>query len=409
MSFKQITLESIFKSSESICDEIIENKSLLQKIVKLSTIILLCSGIYGIVMGMQHSPAQALSSFFKVPLLFTITLSICVPALHFVGLLLGSRIEFLQSLTVLLMGIAITAVMLFAFASISLFFYYTGSSYRFLLILHVIMFAISGLSGLHSINKNFKYLQSSRLKEKNVRFGLLQIWMILYMFVGTQTAFVLSPFVGKEKEFFLFHHPRGNFYSYMLDTVLDSQSPLNPKKAERLIAKRSMEALEALHSKDFQKFSSFLHPDKGVILQPDKDRLSGNIQLSKKQFLYAHSENTVFKFQRQSKSDLDKKRKYTGRKKKLKTTFTFLEYYENFLNDTDYRQSQHIAYNEYIMADARKLRLNDNRSASIITVEYNMPGSRMKDGRWRSLLIVFSRYNDEFFITKICNLKEEKK
>ncbi|HVJ82157.1 MAG TPA: actin-binding WH2 domain-containing protein, partial [Planctomycetia bacterium] len=60
----------------------------------------------------------------------------------------------------MLTGIAVTCVMLAAFAPISLFFLLTGSEYEFLLVLHVAIFAFCGLAGLISAHRNFTTLRA---------------------------------------------------------------------------------------------------------------------------------------------------------------------------------------------------------------------------------------------------------
>jgi hypothetical protein len=165
--------------------------------------------------------------------------------LHFTGLLLGSRILFAQTLCVLLAGIALTCTFLGAFAPISAFFLFSGSSYEFLLLLHVGIFACCGTVGLISVKQNMvgiSWLLCNRSPQddseadwKNVAnfpdvgmehaqhrtSKLLMLWFLLYMFIGSQTAFLLSPFVGREQQFMLFASDKGDFFSYVLKTFGD--------------------------------------------------------------------------------------------------------------------------------------------------------------------------------------------
>ena len=45
--------------------------------------------------------------------------------------------------------------------------------------------------------------------------------MLLYMFVGSQMAYVLSPFVGKEQQFIFLYRGKGNFYSHVFQAIAD--------------------------------------------------------------------------------------------------------------------------------------------------------------------------------------------
>ena len=229
-----LNLETVFKDREGLRRQIQEEKKLYDICTSLALLILLCSTLYGFTMGFHHSGKQALSASLKVPLLFFATLLVSMPTLHFIGLLFGSRISFRQTLTVLLWGLGQTGVLLLAFAPISLFFLLSGSSYPFLLLMHVGVFAFAGGAGLFTIADNIRYLRSelkaeiqnqdenkeSREKNSNTT-RLLWLWMFLYMFVGTQMAYLLSPFIGKTKEFMFFYQGKGNFYSHILESLFD--------------------------------------------------------------------------------------------------------------------------------------------------------------------------------------------
>ena len=262
---QRINLDSIFKNAGEITTEIAASQAAPRRILRFLLIILICGSIYGATMGIAHSWQQALSSAFKVPLLYLLTLLICIPTLHFIGLFLGSRITFTQSVSVLLLGISANAALLLGFATISLFFFITGSSYRFLLLMHVVVFMISGAAGLISIRRSFRQLSAEAGLPAPGRFNLLQVWMVLYMFVGTQMAFVLGPFVGKEPEFYWFHHARGNFYSYVLHTIYERYSDrIEPDKAKDLVSEPAALALNALKHRDYARLSRFVHPTRGV-------------------------------------------------------------------------------------------------------------------------------------------------
>src|SRR5262249_6957345 len=138
----------------------IQKVAIRPKLLSLTLYAVCCSALYGVTMGMNHSVLQAAVSAVKVPVLFLLTLLICLPTLHFIGLLFGSTIRFSQSLTVLLAGIALNCILLAAFAPISLLFLASGSDYRFLLLMHVAIFAFCGAAGLYSVQRNFVYIRS---------------------------------------------------------------------------------------------------------------------------------------------------------------------------------------------------------------------------------------------------------
>ena len=220
----QITSESIFTQSRDLCDDLIAYRELRGKLVRLVGYALVSTALYGVTMGAYHSPLQAAVSAVKVPMLFLLTLAICLPTLHFVGLLFGSPVRLSQSFTVLLTGICQTSVLLGAFAPIALFFLVSQSSYAFLLLMHVAIFTFCGLAGLASVHKNFNYIRSE-VQETPMYSStgqLLKIWMLLYMFVGTQMAYNLAPFINRSGPVTLFNTLGGNFYSYVWDVIGES-------------------------------------------------------------------------------------------------------------------------------------------------------------------------------------------
>jgi hypothetical protein len=210
----QLNVESVFREADRFCAEVSARADLGRKVLLLSLYALGGSALYGLTMGMSHSLAQAVSSAVKVPTLFLLTLLICLPTLHFIGLLFGSRIGLAQSLVVLLAGIAMTSILLAAFAPISLLFLASGSDYAFLLFLHVAIFAFCGAAGLWSVTRNYARLRAAASAAGAGPDHVMKVWVFLYMFVGTQTAFVLSPFVGRG-EFQLFGAQKKNFYTYL--------------------------------------------------------------------------------------------------------------------------------------------------------------------------------------------------
>jgi hypothetical protein len=212
----ELTLESVFRDAPRLCDETARGESLISKTTALALFATAGGAVYGLTMGMNQSLTQALVAAVKVPLLFGVTLAICLPTLHFVGLLFGSTLRFTQTLTILLAGMALTCTLLGAFTPISLLFLVSGAGYRFLLGLHCVVFTFSGLAGLRSIHQSFDRV--ANLGASGGR-SVLRAWTALYMLVGAQTAFVLSPFLARESTFYLLNPHRGSVFAYLLDVL----------------------------------------------------------------------------------------------------------------------------------------------------------------------------------------------
>ncbi len=176
--------------------------------------------LYGAVMGatnllqgseldLPHKLMQIGVSALKVPVLFLLTCAIVLPPIYVSNAFVGSRLSFRQMLAVLLSALAVTTTVLASMATVALFFALTSQSYDFLKLLHVLFFVYAGLAGLAYQRRCLRELMPAGASTG----GLWVLWLVLYMFVGTQLAWVLRPFVGDPGTHFQVFRPRsGNFY-----------------------------------------------------------------------------------------------------------------------------------------------------------------------------------------------------
>ena len=125
-----------------------------------SAIALAC---YGAVLGVFHSPLMALTSALKLPLLFLVTLAICLPTLYLFNLVFGARLSVRQSLALVMVAITVTSMLAVAFAPISLFFLITAPDYGFFKLLNVAILALSALVGLRFLTSGMQVLNDHGL------------------------------------------------------------------------------------------------------------------------------------------------------------------------------------------------------------------------------------------------------
>ena len=189
------------------------------------------AGLYGAVMGatnllqgsemlLRHKLLMILVTAVKVPVLYLLTLAIILLPIYVSNAFVGARLQFRQMLALLLTSVAIMATLLASMATVAFFFALTSRTYDFIKLLHVLFFAYAGLAGLGYLARGLKAisapLQRSSSERGTIRHTpqwLFLGWLLLYMFVGTQLAWVLRPFVGSPTEKFQVFRPRyGNFY-----------------------------------------------------------------------------------------------------------------------------------------------------------------------------------------------------
>jgi len=177
---------------------------------------------YGAVLGSTHSMVQALSSAIKLPLLFLATMIICIPTLYVFSLLFGSNQRLSQTVAIVLSAITIKSVLLLSLAPITFFFLLTtNGGYQFFKLLNVFFFSIAGVTGMVILVQGIRQIASSAeetgTKSRNL---ILYLWILLYMFVGSQMAWTLRPFVGYPgAKFEIIRELGGNFYADIFRSI----------------------------------------------------------------------------------------------------------------------------------------------------------------------------------------------
>lgn len=170
--------------------------------------------LFGAVIGSKHSLFQALASAFKLPLLFLITLVVCLPALYFFFTIFESSLNLTQHFALALSAVTMTSVVLMALTPVMLFFMITTNSYQFFKLLNVAMFGVAGVVGLFQLTQGVWLLSANDRRGLRLRQNLLRLWLVLFAFVGSQLAWTLRPFFGApDTPFELFRGLGGNFYT----------------------------------------------------------------------------------------------------------------------------------------------------------------------------------------------------
>ncbi len=143
-----LIIERILRDRESIWKQIGEERDLGRltgQMLASSAISLAC---YGAVLGASHSFAMSGISAVKLPLLFLMTLAICLPTLYLFNLVFGARLQVRQALALVMVTVTVTSVLSLAFAPIALFFRITAHSYQFYKMLNVAILALTAIVGL---------------------------------------------------------------------------------------------------------------------------------------------------------------------------------------------------------------------------------------------------------------------
>lgn len=207
----------LLREREYIFEKIYQEEDLNSQIKFFAIYSLLFSFTYGIAVGMYSGYWQIISSGIKVPLMLFGTLTVCLPALFTFNILLGSKLSFRQTLSTLLISTYLISIIMVSFAPILLFFTFSTNNHSFFSLINLLFCIISGGFGINILWKCLHFLTIKSGYDPN--FVIIKIWTVIYMFVGTQFAWLLRPFIGDRGNFILFRPIEGNFYIYVLQVI----------------------------------------------------------------------------------------------------------------------------------------------------------------------------------------------
>jgi hypothetical protein len=228
-----LVIERILRDRTGLWTQILEERELGRLIGQLCLSSAAALACYGAVLGASNSFLQALSSAVKLPVMFLVTIAICMPTLYLFNLVFGARLSIKQAVALVLVAVSVISALSLAFAPISLFFLVTAPDYEFYKLLNVVILALTGVVGLTVLLDGMRSLNKHAVpastppgaqpgpQEPRVNMTLLRIWVLLFGFVGTQLAWTLRPFLGSPSEKFqVFRALEGNFYVNIVETVV---------------------------------------------------------------------------------------------------------------------------------------------------------------------------------------------
>ncbi|GAA4211724.1 hypothetical protein [Actinocatenispora rupis] len=271
-----LVIERILRDRAGIWQQIVEERDLRRLSGQMLASSAIALAAYGAVLGASSGWQQAVSSAVKLPLLFLITLVICLPTLYLFNLVFGSRLSIRQAVALVSTAVTVLSMLSVAFAPISLFFLITAPNYAFYKLLNVGILVLTAIVGLRFLVAGMRAMNIAANplpepapqptpqpvpvpqpepvavgagaahpaaqqphpngtvpvpmphpagarpvpQQKSASMGLLYVWIVVFGFVGTQLAWTLRPFVGSPGEgFALFRHIEGNFYVDIVRTL----------------------------------------------------------------------------------------------------------------------------------------------------------------------------------------------
>ncbi len=206
-------LISLLRDRQTFLDEIRQGVRLQSKIIALLVCSSLFFAIYGAIIGLYHSIPQSLSAAIKLPCLYLLTLLICLPTLYIFNIFFGSSRSLTQHFIIVLTAASVISALLLGFAPVTLFFLITTDNYQFFKLLNVAIFILTGVIGVNFLYQGMRLISEADTEGQGTRTKILQFWLVLYGFVGSQLGWVIRPIFGNTQQpFVLFREMQGNIY-----------------------------------------------------------------------------------------------------------------------------------------------------------------------------------------------------
>jgi hypothetical protein len=191
----------------------------------------MCMGVYALFRPGGPEYRQVIAAAVKVPALFLLTLLVTFPSLYVFGTLLGARLGIGELLRLVVYALGVLLAVLAAFGPIVAFFSVTTTSYPFVVLLNVAVFAAAGAFGMSFLQRTLQRLAAVRAAPPAEPEGVVVLdqpgerrpavarpvprvspvfyaWMVLFGVVGAQMGWVLRPFVGSPDVPFAWFRPR---------------------------------------------------------------------------------------------------------------------------------------------------------------------------------------------------------
>jgi hypothetical protein len=174
-------------------------------IALLLGIAVLCSLIYGVVVGTFSGGGQLWGAPVKITAGLLISALICLPSLYIFSCLSGSEARLVEVFGLVAGLLSLMTVLLIGFAPVAWVFSQSTDSVAAMGALHLVFWLISTYFGLRFLQAGFNHLSAQTNSG-------LKVWTVIFLLVALQMTTALRPMVGPagpfppaEKKFFLSH------------------------------------------------------------------------------------------------------------------------------------------------------------------------------------------------------------
>lgn len=184
---------AILKAQGAVIRDVAQERRLVRTIASLFGASLLFTALYGAILGLFQPGLQTLFAAAKLPIVVLGTALLCTPTFFVFNSILGSRLSFGQTVAIVLLMVTAAALILVAFAPIAWLFTMTTGGVTFLTGLHLLVFLIAIVFGIHVLRTTRTYLNYLNLSHTPIHAPFLRAWYVIVLFVALQMAYVFRP------------------------------------------------------------------------------------------------------------------------------------------------------------------------------------------------------------------------
>lgn len=271
-----------FQDKEAFLEKITHEKDAPAIIQTQFFLLVIFAFLYGFVMGIYNGWLQAVTSGFKVPTLFLLSILICFPAFFMVQYILGSKLKFYPMLAIVLTGFVLMSAIMISFSPIAIFFLITSTNYDFIKLLHVAIIGFGGIFGMRTIVEALRFSCEKKNVYPKIGVKIFQFWIVILAFVGMQLAWNLRPFIGsKDQPFQLLRKQESNFYLAVLQSMGRLLS-VSEAESDRQVQEK-MEAEEEKKNEEADDTQKELKEEEGQIAdKTDEEKRTEEVIVEKK-------------------------------------------------------------------------------------------------------------------------------
>jgi hypothetical protein len=214
------TADDILRRAAWVSGRQVSRRALLRLIVCMVAFGLLYGAVMGSFRGLAAQSQwmrQIVYSAVKMPILLTATFALSLPSFFVMNSLLGLRRDFAVAVRSLVAAQAGLAIVLASLAPLTLVWYASSARYNLALLFNGAMFALASVAAQWLVRRYYQPLIARNQRHRWV----LWAWLIVYMLVGIQMAWLLRPFIGSPLGgvTFLREDPWDNAYEFVARLV----------------------------------------------------------------------------------------------------------------------------------------------------------------------------------------------